>query len=334
MILAPILALAGCWEKIEYTGSAPSSKSEHASPSDSAATATLPETKKTELPPTSVAQTPAPSASQNSASPASGDDRYPTTTSPPPSLAESATLIPPKPLKHDADGDRYAIAHPPIEASPITQPAPQEAGPVSKTEEKPQPPERHTDATSTSATIEVKPAALNTRRTAWHLGDRLSFAALAHDRGLAPQSVPKWFDEAQMAAKSLGTSVDGLPEAASSGDTAAASQQVIDYLIAQGRHAGGEIAQKHGRETAALFEVALKSNILLLLYTPNSTATNSIAAAISRAAPQGGLPRELWTPLLETLNKQASLDEVRTAVRKMHAVVDQYLATAAEQKPK
>ena len=90
-------------------------------------------------------------------------------------------------------------------------------------------------------------------------GDRLSFAALAHDRGLAPESVPKWFEEAQSAAKALGTSVDGLPDAASPGDTGRASQQVINYMIAQGRHIGGDIAQKHGRESAALFEVALKS---------------------------------------------------------------------------
>jgi hypothetical protein len=330
MLLAPILALGGCWEKIEYTGSAQSSPDQSTATSDSTAIATPAE-------PTTTGA-PSPSVVQTSASAPTAGDRY-GNTSPQPSsaaLPSADAEVPPKPLNHDADQDRYAISRPPVEPTQLTNPTPAEAAPAPKAAEKPQPPERHTDATPISATVEVKPKrpVLNARRVAWILGDRLSFAALAHDRGLAPESIPKWFGDAQTAAKLLGTSVEALPEPASTGDASPASQQVINYMIAQGRRIGGDVAQKHGRETAALFEVALKSNILLLLYSPNSPATNSIAAAISRAAPQGGLPRELWNPLLETLNKGASLAEVQTAVRKMHADVNQFLAASSEQKPK
>ena len=66
-----------------------------------------------------------------------------------------------------------------------------------------------------------------------------------------------------------------------------------------------------------MFEVALKSNILLLLYTPESTAGNSIAAAISQAAPQAKLPAEFWQPLVDALDKrQAPQADVRAAVKK------------------
>src|SRR3954452_1436235 len=209
MILAPALALAGCWEKIEYTGSSPSSASERPSASDSAATATLPESKKTELPRASVQSTPS-SVDQTSPTQSASDDRYRSTTPTAITATESSTPVPPKPLKHDADDDRYAIAHPPVEISQITKPAPPAAAPGIKAEAEPQPPVRHTDATPTSATVDVKqtPNLLNVRRAAWLLGDRLSFAALAHDRGLALESVPRWFDEAQSAAKAFGTSVD------------------------------------------------------------------------------------------------------------------------------
>ena len=128
----------------------------------------------------------------------------------------------------------------------------------------------------------------------------------------------------------LGTTVPELPEPAAAGDTSLASRQVIDYLLAQGQRIGRELAKRYGPEQAALFEVALKSNILLLLYSPGSDATNSISAAISRAAPQAKLPDALWSPLVDRMNKKASLEDVRTAVQQMHRDVEGYLANAAE----
>jgi hypothetical protein len=199
---------------------------------------------------------------------------------------------------------------------------------------------RHTDATPVSATVDVAPPIVSpnvspkvspkVRRAVWVLGSRLSLAALAHDRRMAANSIPTWLDEAQSACKVLGTTVPELPEPAAVGDTSLASRQVIDYLLAQGQRIGRELAKQYGPEQAALFEVALKSNILLLLYSRGSDATNSIAAAITRAAPQAKLPDVLWSPLVDRMNKKASLDDVRTAVRQMHSDVDGYLANAAE----
>jgi hypothetical protein len=160
------------------------------------------------------------------------------------------------------------------------------------------------------------------------LGSRLSLAALAHDRRMAANSVPTWLDEAHSACKVLGTSVAELPEPAAENDPAPASQQVIRYLLDQGQRIGRDVAKRFGPEQSALFEVALKSNILLLLYSPGSDATNSIAAAITRAAPQAQLPARLWKPVLERIEKKSSLEDVRTAVRQMHKDVDNYLANA------
>ncbi len=156
-------------------------------------------------------------------------------------------------------------------------------------------------------------------------------SALAHDRGMAAKNVPVWFEQARSASKLLGTSVPELPDPAAAGDPAPASRHVIDYLVLQGQRIERELSQKHGVEIAALFEVAWKSNVLLLLYSPGSSATNSIAAAISRAAPQARLPAELWQPLVDRLGKQSSLSDVQAAVRQMHSDVDRYLANATEQ---
>jgi hypothetical protein len=105
---------------------------------------------------------------------------------------------------------------------------------------------------------------------------------------------------------------------------------VINYLVVNGQRIGRELSKQHGPEQSAVFEVALKSNILLLLYTPGASAGNSIAAAITRAAPQAKLSDEHWKPLIDALEKQAPQADVRTAVKKMHVDIDRYLAERAE----
>ena len=101
-------------------------------------------------------------------------------------------------------------------------------------------------------------------------------------------------------AKLLGMTVGDLPEPAAAEPGAAASRQVINYLLLNGQQLGRELGKQHGPEQSALFEIALKSNILLLMYTPRSTAGRSISTAITQvAAPQAKLPAEYWQPLVE-----------------------------------
>jgi len=159
----------------------------------------------------------------------------------------------------------------------------------------------------------------------------MSRAALAHDRGIAADKVPNWFEEARSAAKLVGTTIDELPAPAAAGDTAAASRQVMDYLVLQDRNIQAQMVQQQRPDHAALFEIAWKSNVLVLLYSPGSTAATSVSAAISRAGPHGGLPAQLWQPLVELLGKPSSLADVRAAVRQLHSDVEGYLAKAAEQ---
>jgi hypothetical protein len=249
------------------------------------------------------------SASATARSPNTDDDRYAT---------------PPK-----VDTQTFSPSSPPATKTPLPaveqpQPPPQPA---------PQAAPRHTDATPTSATVKVAPrtSSPNTRRAAWVVGSRLSLAALANDRGLAPKNVSVWFNEARAEAKTLGISLPELPDPSAAGEDTTASQQVIDFLLVQYQRLSRELSQKHGPEHAALFEVALKSNVLILLYGPGSNTTKSISAAISTAAPQARLPAQLWKPLVELLGKQSSLADVRSAVQQMHNDVERYLATAAEQ---
>ncbi len=323
-VAALIVACAGCWEKIEYTGPRTPSATPHDSVSSPVPTGHSSNDLSNEATSNSVADAP---PVIEEAPP------LPPTASPPetPTVPTAATETPPH---NPAGDDRYTT--PVVESPPAAEPS-NVAAPAAESEI-PNPyaeadPSRHTDATPVSATAAAdQPASgLNSRRAAWLLGSRLSLAALAHDRGIAAKNVPVWFADTQAAAKLLGTTVLDLPEPADAGDTAPASSRVINYLVVSGQRIGPELSKRQGQEQSALFEIALKSNILLLLYSPGTSAGSSIAAAISRAAPQAKLPAELWQPLVVALNKQAPQTEVRAAVRKMHIDVEKHLSQPAEQ---
>jgi hypothetical protein len=162
------------------------------------------------------------------------------------------------------------------------------------------------------------------------VGSHLSLAALANDRGVAAENVQKWLESAKQHAAVLGITVGDLPETGLAGSTQSTSRQVLNYLFVQGQHIGSELAKQHGAEHAALVEVAVKSNLLRVLYTPGSAATDAISDAIARAAPQAALPTDLWRPLLDLLATQPDAAEVRKAVQSFHAEVERNLAPAAE----
>jgi hypothetical protein len=187
-------------------------------------------------------------------------------------------------------------------------------------------------AETIAATLETPPPTqpANTRSAAWLMGSKLSLAALANDRGVAADEVPVWFQEARSAAETLQISLAELPETPSEIGGGPASREVLGYLIEQGREIGPKLATNYGPDHAALFEVAVKSNFLLVLYKPGSTAVDPIATAIENSAPRAGLAPEVYKPMLDALANRSPAVEVRAAVRRLHADVERFLASAVE----
>lgn len=158
----------------------------------------------------------------------------------------------------------------------------------------------------------------------------MSIAALANDRGIAADQVPKWFAEAEMMAGLLGVNLVPLPDRPTEAP-ATGAPNALKYLSAQLTAIRGDINHRHGPEVAALFDLALRSNLLLIYNAPGSAGVTQIANSIGTVAPRTGLPAEFWQPLLDLLANGAPEATVRLAVRKMHADVDTHLAAAVEQ---
>jgi hypothetical protein len=291
LVLAALLCVAaGCWEEIEYTGPDPTkiARRQPRAPAESEPSDSM-----------AAAPTPQrPSLPEESTSP--DDAAHPQAASPTPSQRTSPeTAAPP----HDA-----------AEEVLIDDLEPEETPPAEI--EKAAPP----------AASEPAAPARTTRSAAWQLGSKLTLAALAHDRGVVPNDVAKWLAQARAAADLLGTSIAELPDPATADEIDGGSRRVHDFLFQQGQRIWRELSEKHGADHAALFEVAVKSNVLLVLYQPGATWGDLLASSIRDAAPTAELPADLWQPLLDTLARKSPAGEVRIAVRRMHANVEKYLS--------
>jgi hypothetical protein len=176
-------------------------------------------------------------------------------------------------------------------------------------------------------------SAHSSRRIAWLLGNKLSLSALANDRGGAEDETAKLFGQAQTLAEMLDVKVGDLPPSRAPTPANANFDRAIQYLFTQGQPIGRALAAKYGDDHAALFELAVKSNILLALYRPHTSMVGALSSAIEQAGGRAGLPVELWQPLMDALANNAPVDELRQTVYHMHSAVDHYLASQPHNPP-
>jgi hypothetical protein len=131
-------------------------------------------------------------------------------------------------------------------------------------------------------------------------------------------------EKARVLAGALGAEVPALPQ--KTGDSAGDSAAVLHYLL---KDAGGSIGktlkEKHGAAQSDLFELSLKSNLLLLLYSPDGSEGASIASVIQSRGERLGLPESAWKPVVDLIGAKASFDDVKAAVSKMHEEVRRHL---------
>jgi hypothetical protein len=285
-----ICAVTGCWEEIQYTGPDPSKVARRA-------------TRSTDV-----------SADSTVANSRSQDPNEPAEELPKREVADAATAVEVEPQAEESNTIPGIV--PAEEKVVIDDLEPEQSPPTAAPQEPP------------AALPFDEPVAVpkvSTRLAAWELGSKLTLAALANDRSLVPEDVAGWIAEARDAAETLGTSIDELPApAAKTGDKG--SSAVHDYLFQQGQRVWRDLTEAHGPDHAALFEVAVRSNVLLVLYAPGSSAADSLANSIREAGPRANLPPDLWQPLLDILASHPPAAKVRSAVRQMHAAVEQHLS--------
>ena len=165
------------------------------------------------------------------------------------------------------------------------------------------------------------------KAAAWRLGDQLSLAGLLYAQGNQPDKVEQLLTSLKPLAGAMEAEIKPFPpRAATETETYA---DIIHYLIkGDGATTGQQIAEKFGIAAGTLYEVSIKSNLLLLLYEPGDD--RGIAGVIQSRMTEVGLPENLWMGVVNAINNKVPQGELKDAIFKMHDDVAAYLGQWAE----
>lgn len=155
---------------------------------------------------------------------------------------------------------------------------------------------------------------LNVRLASWELGKNLAFAALLRGRH-GPDSIVK-DTLLRVSRNSQLLNVAVPPPGPLTDDASADTASAIQFLLdTAGKPIYMSLEEKHGNESAALFELGTKTTLLSMLYQPGDSTSESFANAIERAARKASLEPTVWKPLVAKTVNGAPTDEVRQAVK-------------------
>ena len=171
---------------------------------------------------------------------------------------------------------------------------------------------------------EVSPVA---KAAAWRIGDHMSLAGLLYAQGGEEENVKELIDSVKPLTDAMQIAIKPFPpQGATQVETYA---EVIQYLIkGDGAEIGRQIGRGFGAEAGTLYEIAVKSNLLILLYEPGND--QGIADLIQSRCTEVGLPNNLWFDVVSTVRGSASKEDVKNAVFKMHDDVAAYLGARAQ----
>jgi hypothetical protein len=268
------LASAGCWEEIHYTPTSEQSRAADAPPAEP-----------------KRAAAPATSDATEVASPRPESQPV---SDPEPAAGVSGTAI---------DEEAPAGDEPPPPDAPAEVPAagslPAEVPETSVAEEPSESPGGEAPS-------------LAERRQIWQAVSQWSLAAAIYAKGLSASRYEPIVADADAAARQVGV---GLPPLPTVSDKAHREATVIEAL--RGELAATLVGRFTARFTPAeggIAELAIRSRLLLLTYSPRGADDAHSTVSLRQAAEASELPAEVWTPLVELVENRAPYTEVRTAV--------------------
>jgi hypothetical protein len=162
---------------------------------------------------------------------------------------------------------------------------------------------------------------------AFALGHDLGYAVFMRVRGA---NVEASFQAAERGAQEFGFALPALPalESEMSSNAAAALDYALDKT---GDQLAKAVEARSGKRAAMLFDIALKSEVLRVLYIGEKDAlTDRIADTVEGGSRIAKLPPALAKPLVEKVRTGVPADEVETALDAWRVAVASHLDTASE----
>jgi len=166
-----------------------------------------------------------------------------------------------------------------------------------------------------------------TALAAWRMSSRWSLAAAIYAKGQGADRYSDLWKQANIAAEVVNGKLPEFPTS----DASDLEATVIGFLLDAGtKQLADPLAGEFDPQYAALAELAAKTNVLLLVYTPKSQQLERLVIEIRQAAEASGLPPELWSELVAMLERREPFADVKQQVLAMHTAVGDYLAGKGE----
>jgi hypothetical protein len=168
------------------------------------------------------------------------------------------------------------------------------------------------------------------RSELWRAASKWSFAAGICAKNLPPERYESYLQDAEAAAGELSLTLPPLPTRDPGEPASRIEAAVIATLDGPpAQELVRAAAERFGDNAGGLVELAVRSNLLLLAYSPRRADVAAQAAQFANAAESSGLPRDLWRPIADLLDARGDYIDVRSAVFKLHESVEQHLAAEA-----
>jgi tetratricopeptide (TPR) repeat protein len=172
--------------------------------------------------------------------------------------------------------------------------------------------------------LQAQTASAPSKRLAWELGSALSLAGVVHAESADTALIGRQFGRASAAATKLGIKLPALPP--KKGNRVEDSAAALAYLLGTtGNPIGAMLQRDVGPEHAAVFEIALKSNILLMLYGPGVSESKTIADVIRKRQFIARLPEVMTRQLLSLVDRGASYEEVKKELFSLHQLAPPFI---------
>ena len=195
------------------------------------------------------------------------------------------------------------------------EPLPRETVPV---EPEPVPVEQPGELAETSPAAEQpkSPAPPRSALATWRMASKWSYAAARLAKGQGPDRYGEDLERAHDAATLIKIELPDLP-----GDVPVEDREkaIIAFLTeTAGPKLSRQLLDRYDAQHAALADLAIRTHVLLLTYTPKSPRLTELLPALRRVAEDSNLPQSACDQLITLLEERAEFKKVKAAIYQLH----------------
>ncbi len=158
------------------------------------------------------------------------------------------------------------------------------------------------------------------------LGSNLGLSVALYNASPTASATGKVVDKTRALARLIGKKLPEYPDSTGSRPTNQGS--LLRFAVKTvGSPYAKAIRDRYDNKHMQLFEMGLKSNLLLLIYQPGQASVKSISNAIAEAAKANEIPKEIWVDLVEAIDAGSPFAEIKEHVMAMNRDVAKHLAS-------